>query len=437
MLCEGISWAVMLTFHSKSHPESAEIKLDNTQHKVQFRPRMTEYELWEWREVSKFRFFWIRVQQVPIGVLPLLPGVIQDAYGSEIIKEYPVFKDKLNQDLLNVRFDLESAARLRYKKFLAIDLGYDGLVELEVVIADTPWCPRCRKHFHSEGDEECSARGKKSYADALQVDGNVKGPGEKSTQVEKNKDHGKKGEDKTEDPVKEKEKEIEKEKEKEEEEGKEKEKEKEKDKEKEKGDVEDDGGKKGANSKSDNEKAREEVRGGAEVSPGKGLREEVRKERGKSVESGRKKKGKGKGKKGKRRPREQVGGDPSKDDQPMDILSSENESIDRAVEDNDGEVRRKEEKEVMDEDHIPLPREKRKRSDPDREDVEEQDPELYARGKELVLHTGDQLGGLARSPSSDPPEEGARGATSFRGQSQTTIHLSMLSWWNDAVPHLG
>ncbi|GBG62153.1 hypothetical protein CBR_g29352 [Chara braunii] len=39
--------------------------------------------------------------------------------------------------------------------------------EIEVVCAETQWCPACRKHFHSEGDADCLSRKSNSYADAV------------------------------------------------------------------------------------------------------------------------------------------------------------------------------------------------------------------------------------------------------------------------------
>ncbi|GBG83111.1 hypothetical protein CBR_g36729 [Chara braunii] len=68
-------------------------------------------------------------------------------------------------DLINIQFDLESAARLKYKRYLVIDLGKDGYVELESVCATTPWCPNCRQHFHSEDDPDCPKKKGISYAD--------------------------------------------------------------------------------------------------------------------------------------------------------------------------------------------------------------------------------------------------------------------------------
>ncbi|GBG87298.1 hypothetical protein CBR_g45357 [Chara braunii] len=45
-------------------------------------------------------------------------------------------------------------------------MGYLGYVEIEVVCAASPWCPACRKYFHSEGDPEYTAKNKKSYLSA-------------------------------------------------------------------------------------------------------------------------------------------------------------------------------------------------------------------------------------------------------------------------------
>ncbi|GBG92887.1 hypothetical protein CBR_g57645 [Chara braunii] len=90
-----------------------------------------------------------------------------------------------------IRFDLESAARLKYKRYLVVDLGRLGYVEIEVVCANTPWCPVCRQHFHSEDDPDCPSKNKKSYAAvAKQVQ---KPPPKKSKGSEKQGPQGGKG----------------------------------------------------------------------------------------------------------------------------------------------------------------------------------------------------------------------------------------------------
>ncbi|GBG88833.1 hypothetical protein CBR_g48445 [Chara braunii] len=162
----------------------AQITLDNKQYTVSFRPWMTEQELWEWREVARYKFFWIRCQLVTVAALVPLLGAVEDAFG-KVVRVLSAYKDQSSPDLVNIRFDLESAARLRYKRYLVVDLGNDG------------------QHFHSEDDPDCPKRKETSYADKVK--------GKDSNQAGKVKDR-EKGKTKTPSPAGEKAKDGEKEK---------------------------------------------------------------------------------------------------------------------------------------------------------------------------------------------------------------------------------
>ncbi|GBG77684.1 hypothetical protein CBR_g24130 [Chara braunii] len=103
----------------------------------------------------KYQFFWIRCLQVLVFALPVLEEAVEAAFGN-IIKSYSAFKEPTAPELLNIRFDLTTSAIFRYKPYLTIDLSEFGFVNIEVVCADTPWCPDCRRYFHFAGDVDCT-----------------------------------------------------------------------------------------------------------------------------------------------------------------------------------------------------------------------------------------------------------------------------------------
>ncbi|GBG84260.1 hypothetical protein CBR_g38231 [Chara braunii] len=185
------------------------INLDKKKYSLSFMPWMTENQLFEWNEATSYPFFWIRLLQVPISMLPHLRGVVSKAFGA-ILRVTPAFSDPVSPDLWTIRFDLTPSARLNYKRMLVVDLGEYGYVEIEVVCADTPWCSLCKRFFHTDSDNDCSRSRK--YKNAVVKE---KGAGkEKEGSVDKGKDKEVRV-DKEEDPnfqekVGEKEKEVEK-----------------------------------------------------------------------------------------------------------------------------------------------------------------------------------------------------------------------------------
>ncbi|GBG62320.1 hypothetical protein CBR_g29928 [Chara braunii] len=133
------------------------IVLDGKTYTMTFRPWMSEDELFEWREAMRYKFFWVRCKYVPVAALPYLATAVQSAFG-KILKKFETYADPIAPELVNVRFDLEPAARVRYRPYLIIDMKKGGFVEIEVVHAQTPWCKVCRQNFHHEDDDCCPAR---------------------------------------------------------------------------------------------------------------------------------------------------------------------------------------------------------------------------------------------------------------------------------------
>ncbi|GBG68011.1 hypothetical protein CBR_g1131 [Chara braunii] len=86
--------------------------------------------------------------------MPQLENAVEDAFG-QILKSYPAFNEPNSPELLNIRFDLVSLARLCFKPWLCVDFAEHGYVELEVIGADTPWCATCRQFYHFAGDPAC------------------------------------------------------------------------------------------------------------------------------------------------------------------------------------------------------------------------------------------------------------------------------------------
>ncbi|GBG77343.1 hypothetical protein CBR_g23675 [Chara braunii] len=95
-----------------------------------------------------------------ISVIGVLKGAVEDVYGP-VIKEYPAYKKPLDPSLRNVRFDLNPTAKLKYKKYLEIDLRRFGRVKMEVIGVEMPWCSNCRCHFHKETDDTCPIKKQK------------------------------------------------------------------------------------------------------------------------------------------------------------------------------------------------------------------------------------------------------------------------------------
>ncbi|GBG66525.1 hypothetical protein CBR_g63107 [Chara braunii] len=124
--------------------------------------------------------------QVLVSALPVLEGAVEAAFGS-ILKSYSAYKEPTSPELLNIRFDLTTSARIRYKPYLTIDLSEFGYVDIEVVCADTPWCPDCRRFFHSAGDPDCPTnKRKKTYPQKSKG----KAPVEEESEKEKDKGNG-------------------------------------------------------------------------------------------------------------------------------------------------------------------------------------------------------------------------------------------------------
>ncbi|GBG86882.1 hypothetical protein CBR_g42166 [Chara braunii] len=130
------------------------VTLDRKVYSLTFQPWMNDFQLQEWRETMRFNYFWIKCLQVPVSAMPQLENVVEEAFG-QILKSYPAFKEPNSPELLNIRFDLVSSARLRFKPWLCLDLAEHGYVELEVIGADTPWCASCKQFYHFAGDPSC------------------------------------------------------------------------------------------------------------------------------------------------------------------------------------------------------------------------------------------------------------------------------------------
>ncbi|GBG41663.1 hypothetical protein CBR_g74754, partial [Chara braunii] len=102
-------------------------------------------------------YFWVRCLQVPVSVMALLQGVVENAFGS-IMQTYSPYKVRGALELQDIRFELIPSAKTRFQETLIVDLEEDGVVEVELVCANTPWCESCRCFYHWSSDESCPSK---------------------------------------------------------------------------------------------------------------------------------------------------------------------------------------------------------------------------------------------------------------------------------------
>ncbi|GBG76812.1 hypothetical protein CBR_g23027 [Chara braunii] len=102
---------------------------------------------------------------------------------------HPPFKVRGYPELQDIRFDLTPSAKMRFQEVLIIDLEEDGLVEVEVICAETPWCENCRRFYHWSSDDSCPLKPK------AKVQPNATVPTPSSDEKSEPKDKGKQREE--------------------------------------------------------------------------------------------------------------------------------------------------------------------------------------------------------------------------------------------------
>ncbi|GBG79539.1 hypothetical protein CBR_g29686 [Chara braunii] len=125
------------------------ITLGSTRYVLEFKPWLTRVQLREQRRRDEESTFWVIAVQVPLDTMFYLEAQIQKAIGP-VILAHPPEPDRLKPSLINLKFDLELAARGNMKdKISVITFKGDTLV-VNLASSDTPMCRKCKAFFHSE-----------------------------------------------------------------------------------------------------------------------------------------------------------------------------------------------------------------------------------------------------------------------------------------------
>ncbi|GBG75438.1 hypothetical protein CBR_g20068 [Chara braunii] len=129
--------------------EHNELILGSTTYKLEFKPWMTKAQLKEQRREEYQLTFWVIVVQVPLDAMLFVDAHIQKAIGP-IVRRHPTEPDRLKPSLVNIKFDVDPAARANMKDVIWVETFEGDQLEVKLASSDTPRCRRCRAFFHTE-----------------------------------------------------------------------------------------------------------------------------------------------------------------------------------------------------------------------------------------------------------------------------------------------
>ncbi|GBG73882.1 hypothetical protein CBR_g17594 [Chara braunii] len=125
------------------------IDLANTTYRTEFKPWMTRAEVRDWRRTVDENTFWVVAVGIPLDEMAFIYMHIERVIG-KIIKHHQPESDETDPKLVNLRFDLDPAAKANMKDKIWVQTHQGDLLEVRVASADSEWRRRCRTFFHLE-----------------------------------------------------------------------------------------------------------------------------------------------------------------------------------------------------------------------------------------------------------------------------------------------
>ncbi|GBG69172.1 hypothetical protein CBR_g3872 [Chara braunii] len=129
-----------------------EVTVGSLRYVFEFKPWLTKAQLRQQRLLENEQTFWVIAVQVPLDAFIFLQAQVERAVGP-VIRTFPPEQDRMFPSLVNIKFEIEPAARGNMKDKIWIDTSKGNSLEAKIASADTPRCRRCRAFFHT--DVEC------------------------------------------------------------------------------------------------------------------------------------------------------------------------------------------------------------------------------------------------------------------------------------------
>ncbi|GBG77079.1 hypothetical protein CBR_g23405 [Chara braunii] len=150
-----------------------EITIGANVYKLDFKPWLSKVQLREQRREEDELSFWVIAVQVPLDSFFYLEAQISKAIG-QVTRTHPTEPDRLKPSLVNIKFDLDPAARPNMKDKIWVETAEGDSLEVKLASLDTPKCRRCRAVFHTES--ECRRNPRQQQAGSLQPQGGGQQP---------------------------------------------------------------------------------------------------------------------------------------------------------------------------------------------------------------------------------------------------------------------
>ncbi|GBG74394.1 hypothetical protein CBR_g18805 [Chara braunii] len=135
------------------------IDLSNTTYRTEFKPWMTRAEVPDWRRTVDENTFWVVAVGIQLDEMAFIYMHIERAIG-KIIKHHQPKADETDPKLVNLRFDLDPAAKANMKDKIWVQTHQGDLLEVRMASAES----ECRgkiedksvSHHNAKGDDECA-----------------------------------------------------------------------------------------------------------------------------------------------------------------------------------------------------------------------------------------------------------------------------------------
>ncbi|GBG60628.1 hypothetical protein CBR_g8648 [Chara braunii] len=125
------------------------IDLGNVTYCTECKSWMTRAEVRDWRRTVDENVFWVVAVGVPLDEMVFIYVHVEKGIG-KIIKHHQPEADETDPKLVNLRFDLDPAAKANMKDKIWVQTHQGDLLDVRMAFAETDWCRRCRTFFHLE-----------------------------------------------------------------------------------------------------------------------------------------------------------------------------------------------------------------------------------------------------------------------------------------------
>ncbi|GBG60741.1 hypothetical protein CBR_g12479 [Chara braunii] len=125
-----------------------EITIGSTQYVFEFKPWLTKAQLRAQRQEEDKSTFWV---VVPLDAFFYLEAQVAQAIGP-VIRVHPAEQDRLKPAIINIKFEIDPAARANMRDKIWVDTCEGDALEVKLASAETPRCRRCRAFFHTEAE---------------------------------------------------------------------------------------------------------------------------------------------------------------------------------------------------------------------------------------------------------------------------------------------